>query len=153
MSAPPLEIRVVVSEQRLLLLQADRVLRSWPISTAAAGTGFEPGSGKTPLGRLVVGAKIGGGAVPGTVFRDRRPTGRIGREEDPEDLIQSRILWLFGLDPENANTRDRHIYIHGTNHEESIGRPVSHGCIRMRNADVIELHDSVDIGTPVRVVV
>ncbi|MCU0725147.1 MAG: L,D-transpeptidase [Planctomycetes bacterium] len=153
MPAPTFEIRIVVSEQRLHLLRDDRVIRSWPVSTAAAGTGFEPGSGKTPLGRLVVGEKIGAGAVPGTVFRDRLPTGRIGQGEDPEDLIQSRILWLFGLDPENANTRERYIYIHGTNREESIGRPVSRGCIRMRNADVIELHDFVDVGTPVRVVV
>jgi lipoprotein-anchoring transpeptidase ErfK/SrfK len=147
-----LRIRVVVPEQRLLLLEDDRILRSYPVSTAKAGTGFEAGSEKTPTGRLVVGAKIGAGAASGTVFVDRLPTGRIGREEDPEDLIGSRILWLFGLDPENANTRERTIYVHGTNHESSIGRPMSHGCIRMRNADVIELFDLVEVGTQLYVV-
>ena len=61
----------------------------------------------------------------------------------------TRILWLDGLDPENANTHERFIYIHGTNHEESIGEPASHGCIRMRNADVAALFEEVRIGTPV----
>jgi lipoprotein-anchoring transpeptidase ErfK/SrfK len=66
-----------------------------------------------------------------------------------DDLIMSRVLWLDGLEPENANTFDRYIYIHGTNHEESIGQPASHGCVRMRNADVAELFDLVEVGTEV----
>jgi lipoprotein-anchoring transpeptidase ErfK/SrfK len=66
-----------------------------------------------------------------------------------EDLILTRILWLEGLDPGNANTRDRFIYIHGTNHEDRIGQPDSHGCIRMRGPDLVELFERVEIGTPV----
>ena len=85
----------------------------------------------------------------GTIFQGRVPL----KPDDPlpasEDLITSRILWLDGLDEHNANTRDRFIYIHGTKHEDKIGRPDSHGCIRMRNADVIELFDLVDEETPV----
>ena len=85
----------------------------------------------------------------GTIFRSRVPL----KPKDPlpatEDLITSRILWLAGLDEDNANTRERFIYIHGTRHEDKIGRPDSHGCIRMRNADVIELFELVDEGTPV----
>lgn len=66
-----------------------------------------------------------------------------------DDLVMSRILWLDGLDQQNANTHSRYIYIHGTNHEEAIGQPASHGCIRMRNADVAELYEMVEVGTPV----
>ena len=146
-----LEVVVDVPGQRLRLLDGERVVGEWPVSTAAAGTGTEAGSGKTPTGRFAIGEKIGAGAPPGAVFRDRLPAGEIGREEDPEDRIQSRILWLDGLDPANTNTRGRFIYIHGTNHESSIGTPASHGCVRMRNADVIELFDLVQTGTPVRI--
>ena len=68
-----------------------------------------------------------------------------------EDLVMTRILWLDGLDPENANTHERFIYIHGTNHEESLGEPASHGCIRMRSADLVELFELVDVDTPVAI--
>jgi lipoprotein-anchoring transpeptidase ErfK/SrfK len=152
MESRSLRIRVVVPDQRLFLLAGDRILRDYPVSTARAGTGFLAGSGKTPTGRFVIGGKIGAGAARGTVFIDRLATDRIGREEDPGDLIVSRVLWLFGLDPENANTRERFIYVHGTNHEAGIGSPVSHGCIRMRSADVIELFDLVEVGTELCVV-
>ena len=70
---------------------------------------------------------------------------------ETEDWITSRILWLDGLEDDNANTRDRYIYIHGTRHEDKIGIPDSHGCIRMRNADVIELFGLVEEGTPVEI--
>jgi lipoprotein-anchoring transpeptidase ErfK/SrfK len=63
----------------------------------------------------------------------------------------TRILWLEGLEPGNANTRERFIYIHGTNHEEQIGEPASHGCIRMRSVDLVELFERVEIGTPVQI--
>jgi hypothetical protein len=66
-----------------------------------------------------------------------------------DDLVMSRILWLDGLEAANANTYDRYVYIHGTNHEELIGQPASHGCIRMKKADVAELFDLVEVGTPV----
>lgn len=88
----------------------------------------------------------------GTVFRARVPLTTEDELPDTEDLITSRILWLDGIDQHNANTKQRYIYIHGTKHEDRIGRPDSHGCIRMRNADVIELFDLVQEGTHVRII-
>lgn len=104
---------------------------------------------KTPLGRFRVGEMIGRGMPSGTIFRARVPLKPDGPVPRTEDLVTSRILWLDGLEEENANTRDRFIYIHGTKHEDRIGNPDSHGCIRMRNADVIELFELVDEGIPV----
>ena len=104
---------------------------------------------KTPLGRFKVAEKIGHDMPHGTIFRSRLPL----RPEEPlpqtEDLVTSRILWLEGLEPQNANTKQRFIYIHGTKHEDRIGRPDSHGCIRMRNEDVIDLFNRVEEGTHV----
>lgn len=85
----------------------------------------------------------------GTIFRSRVPLGPEDPLPSTEDLVMSRILWLDGLDDHNANTRDRFIYIHGTRHEDKIGTPASHGCIRMRNTDVVELFELVDETTPV----
>ena len=153
----PRKIRVSIAAQRLDLLEisaTERVLASFPVSTSGFGLGFEPGSNKTPLGRFAVGEKIGEGAPLGTVFVGRVPTGEVAAFENPDDSrdqITTRILWLEGLDPENANTRERYIYIHGTNHEERIGEPCSHGCVRMRNADVAHLFDQVEAGTPVTI--
>ena len=87
----------------------------------------------------------------GTVFKERRPVKATKKLLREEDLVMTRILWLDGLDPGNANTHDRFIYIHGTNHEESIGEPASHGCIRMRNADLVELFELVGVDTPVAI--
>ena len=149
------KIRVSIAAQRLDLLETgERVLASFPVSTSGFGLGTEPGSHRTPLGRFAVGEKIGEGAPLGTVFVGRVPTGQIAAFENPgatDDLITTRILWLDGLEPQNANTRARYIYIHGTNHEEQIGEPRSHGCVRMRNADVSELFALVDIGTEVTI--
>jgi lipoprotein-anchoring transpeptidase ErfK/SrfK len=143
-------IHVSVSGQTLTVLgQMGEVRREYPVSTSRFGLGTETGSFKTPLGRFEIARKIGGGAALGAVFKGRTPTGEIGDEANPEDLVQTRILWLRGLDPENANTLERYIYIHGTNHEETIGKPDSHGCIRMRNADVAELYEMVAEGTQV----
>src|SRR5438309_11843858 len=114
-------IHISVANQTLELREDDRVLHSFPVSTSAYGLGTEPGSMKTPLGRFCVGEKIGDGAPPGAVFKDRLPTGAIGSEGQPDDLVQTRILWLRGLDADNANTHERYIYIHGTNHESQIG--------------------------------
>lgn len=104
---------------------------------------------KTPLGRFRVAEKIGGDMPSGTIFRSRMPLNPNDPLPTTEDLIMSRILWLDGLEEHNANTRDRFIYIHGTKHEDKIGSAASHGCIRMRNADVTELFDLVDTNTPV----
>ena len=85
----------------------------------------------------------------GTVFVGRVPLQPDEAHPPTEDLITSRILWLDGLDEHNANTRDRFVYIHGTKHEDKVGTPASHGCVRMRNEDVIELFEMVDEGAPV----
>jgi len=143
------KIRISVSAQRLDLLDGGKILHSFPVSTSAFGLGTEPGSFKTPTGIFSIVEKIGDGAAHGAVFKSRVPTGETGSEENPDDLIQTRILWLQGMEEHNANTRDRYIYIHGTNHESAIGTPASHGCVRMRNADVTKLYDLVDSGTEV----
>jgi len=146
MQSPSIHISL---SRQLLTLRGLEPRRQYPVSTSRFGSGSEPGSFKTPLGRFEISQKIGAGASLGAVFKGRIPTGETGDQSNPEDLVQTRILWLHGLDPENANTLDRYIYIHGTNHEEDIGRPASHGCIRMLNADVAELYDLVPNGTPV----
>ena len=144
-------IRIDIASQTLELREGDAVLARFPVSTAANGVGFEPGSMRTPTGRFEIAEKIGDGAPLGMVFRERLPTAEIGGEGSSEDLIETRIMWLNGLDAENANTLGRYIYIHGTNHESLIGQPVSHGCIRMRNADIIALYDAVDAGALVEI--
>ena len=151
------KIRISIAAQRLDLLEpgdAGRTLASFPVSTSGAGTGTEPGSNKTPLGRFAIAEKIGADAPLGAVFVSREPTGEIApfaSPGDPRDRITTRILWLDGLDPANANTRERYIYIHGTNHEEAIGTPCSHGCVRMRNTDIAALFDRVEPGTEVAI--
>jgi lipoprotein-anchoring transpeptidase ErfK/SrfK len=119
------------------------------VSTSRFGVGTEEGSLKTPIGRFRVAEKIGGDMPASTVFRSRVALTPDDRLPPTEDLVMSRILWLDGLDEHNANTRQRFIYIHGTKHEDKIGSPASCGCIRMRNADVVELFDLVDDDTPV----
>jgi len=104
---------------------------------------------KTPTGRFRVAEKIGGEMPSNTVFRNRIPLQPGDPLPPTEDLVMSRILWLDGLDEQNANARDRFIYIHGTKHEDKIGSPASHGCVRMRNDDVVELFDLVEEGAHV----
>lgn len=145
-------LRVDVRRQILELYQGGTLAGSYIISTSKFGTGFEPGSCRTPTGRFAIAEMIGSGAARGAVFKTRQPTGEIASEGGEEDLILTRILWLEGLEPSNANTRDRFIYIHGTNQESLLGTPASHGCIRMGNADVAELFERVAPGTPVEVV-
>lgn len=146
------DIEISVADQALRLRRGKKLVRTYPISTSRFGLGTEEGSLKTPLGRFQIAEKIGAGMPQGTIFRSRVPLGPGDPLPDTEDLITSRILWLDGVDPGNANTKDRYIYIHGTKHEDRIGEPDSHGCIRMRNADVIELFDIVQEGTPVRII-
>lgn len=142
-------IEVSVDRQILSLIDGGRVIATYPVSTAAAGTGSEPGSMKTPTGRFVISEKIGGDAPEDTIFESRLPIGFwTPGERDNDDLILSRILRLEGLDPENANTAERFIYLHGTNREDLIGTPVSHGCVRLSKKDIIALYDQVSPGTP-----
>ena len=143
------KIEISVRRQRLVLKRGRKTVRTYPISTSRFGTGCVKGSFKTPLGRFRIVEKIGHGAPPGTIFKARVPLKPGDPLPNTEDLITSRILWLDGLEPQNANTRERYIYIHGTKHEEHIGTPDSHGCIRMRSTDVIQLFELVEEGTPV----
>jgi L,D-transpeptidase YbiS len=143
------KIDISIREQLLRLKRGDETLRTSPISSSRFGLGSEEGSMKTPVGKFRVAEKIGHGAAPGTIFKARVALGPDDPLPDTEDFVTSRILWLDGLEEHNENTRDRFIYIHGTRHEDKIGQPDSHGCIRMRNDDVIELFDLVDETTPV----
>ena len=143
------KIDVSIRNQRLTLTRDDEEIRSYPISSSRFGIGSEEGSMKTPVGRFRIADKIGHDADLGTIFKARVALGPEDPLPETEDFITSRILWLDGLDEHNANTRDRFIYIHGTRHEDEIGTPASHGCIRMRNADVIELFTLVDETTQV----
>lgn len=136
--------------QRLRLYDGHRIVRDWACSTSKYGLGFTEGSNKTPLGSFAVKEKHGDGAESGTIFKSRQPVGQwMPGMETASDLVLTRILWLEGLEPRNANTFQRYIYIHGTNDEASVGRIASHGCIRMRNREVMELFDLVPVGTPV----
>jgi lipoprotein-anchoring transpeptidase ErfK/SrfK len=151
---PEKRLIVSVAEQEVVLVEGDLVAARWDVSTSRFGLGSAEGSFRTPTGRFRICEKIGDGAPPGMIFKSRIPTGdlaRIGPDGGDEDLVLTRILWLEGLDPENANTRDRYIYFHGTNREDLIGTPASHGCIRLRNTGMIELFDRVAVGTPVEI--
>jgi lipoprotein-anchoring transpeptidase ErfK/SrfK len=143
------KIDVSIRDQRLTLTRDGEEVRSYPISSSRFGIGTKEGSMKTPLGNFRIAEKIGDGAAPGTIFKSRVPLGPDDPLPDTEDFVTTRILWLDGLDEDNANTRDRFIYIHGTKHEHKMGIPDSHGCIRMRNADVVELFNLVDETTQV----
>jgi L,D-transpeptidase YbiS len=148
----PLHLRIDATRQILDVLRNGKVSKSYPVSTSKFGLGFDPGSNKTPLGRFVVSEKIGAGAAAGTVFKSRMPTGQIASQGGHEDLVLTRIIWLAGLDENNANTKERYIYIHGTNQEALLGTPASHGCVRMSNADVAECFDEIPEGTLVEIV-
>ena len=151
-----MHLRVTVSAQRLDLVGEDgRVTRSFPVSTAKKGTGSEPDSHKTPLGWHRVCEKIGDGAAPGTQFVGRKPTGRVWQPTDPveeKNLVLTRILWLDGEEPSNRTSKDRFIYIHGTNREDLIGTPASAGCVCLKNSDVIDLYSLIPVGTRVEIV-
>lgn len=155
-------IHIDIARQALCLLDddaGDALLARYPISTALNGPGETHGSGCTPRGLHRVRAKVGAGCAPGTVFVGRRPTGEVYSPElavaQPDrDWILTRILWLTGCEPGInrggvVDTLRRYIYIHGCPDDCPMGVPMSHGCVRMRNADVVELFDAVSVGTPV----
>lgn len=152
-------IDIDISTQRLLLRNNDEVLMDVAISTARNGPGEKNGSGCTPRGRHVIRARIGAGCPENTVFVGRRPTGEhyrpALREAFPErDWILTRILWLSGCEPGynrlgEVDTMRRYIYIHGSPDDVEMGRPGSHGCVRMRNRDIVALFDLVAPGTEV----
>lgn len=143
---------ISVRDQRMLLVRDGEPIKSYPISTSKFGLGSRPGSKHTPLGKMAVAKKIGGGARSGTVFKSRRPTGEVLRPNAPgRDPIVSRIIWLTGRESQNRNTFNRFIYIHGTPEERTIGTPASYGCIRMKSRHVIDLYRRIGIGAEVRV--
>lgn len=144
--------RIIIStaDQRMVLLEDDKVLANYPVSTSKFGLGDAPNSYATPNGNLKIKKKIGTGHPSGAVFKSRRPTGEVLAVDAPgRDPIVTRILWLDGLEPRNSNAYGRYIYIHGTPEERNIGQPVSFGCIRMRSRDVVELYDIVGTGARV----
>jgi len=157
-----MKIEVSISEQRLRLLdEAGQALAEYVVSTALNGAGECKNSGCTPRGEHVIRAKIGAGQPLGAVFVGRRPTGEIWSPElaaqYPErDWILTRILWLSGCEIGinrlgDCDSMQRYIYIHGTPDTEPMGVPLSHGCVRMRNTDLVTLFDRVLVGTTVNI--
>jgi len=154
-AAPDTQHHIVVStrDQKLALLDRGNVMAVYPVSTSKFGLGDWRGSRFTPLGQLEIAEKIGNNAPLGAVFKDRRRTGEIVVSNSPgRDPIVTRILWLRGLEAQNANAFGRGIYIHGTPEEWKIGSPASYGCIRMRSSDVIQLYNIVGVGAAVTIV-
>ena len=153
-AAPDTQHHVVIStrEQKLALLDRGNLMAIYPVSTSKFGLGDWRGSRFTPLGQLQIAEKIGGNAPPGAVFKDRRRTGEIIQANAPgRDPIVTRILWLRGLEAQNANAFGRDIYIHGTPEEWKIGSPASYGCIRMRSSDIVQLYNIVGVGAAVTI--
>ena len=155
-----MRIEISIQHQTLTLLDDfGGVKAKYSVSTAANGVGCEKNSGCTPLGHHIIRAKIGANALPNTVFVGRRPTGEICTPElmaafPNRDWILTRILWLSGTEVGfnrlgNVDTMQRYIYIHGSPDSTQMGQIGSHGCIRMRNSDIIELFDLVEPGIPV----
>jgi lipoprotein-anchoring transpeptidase ErfK/SrfK len=138
------KIQISVRDQQLVLKRGRKKLAAYPVSTSRFGLGSKEGSFKTPTGTFRIAEKIGEEMPPGTVFKSRRPVRATKKMLREDDLVMTRILWLDGLEP-------RYVYIHGTNHQDDLGSPASHGCVRMKNEDVIELFDQVAEGTPVEI--
>lgn len=156
------QIFIRTPQQILELIDDDgKVIKRYSVSTASNGLGEKRGSNCTPRGRHIIRAKIGAGQPINTVFRGRRPTGEIYSEQlaadNPgRDWILTRILWLSGCEPGfnrlgDVDTMRRYIYIHGCPDSAEMGTPKSIGCVRMRNAELVELFDLVPVGTPVTI--
>jgi lipoprotein-anchoring transpeptidase ErfK/SrfK len=156
---PDTFLDISIPEQRLAIVDSGKEICSYPISTAKNGVGERLGSECTPRGWHVIRAKIGAKLPLNSVFVGRRPTGEIydaglGQQYPKRDWILTRILWLGGLEPGKnrygeVDTCWRYIYIHGTPDESLVGLPASHGCIRMKNADMLDLFNSVQAGVRV----
>ncbi len=154
-------VHINITDQTLSIHDGSLFVKQFSISSALNGVGQQQGSGKTPLGRHYIRAKIGRDCAPNTVFVGRRDTGEIyddnlAKKYPARDWILSRILWLCGQQVGlnrlgNVDSMARYIYIHGTPDSEPMGVAKSHGCIRMRNCDVLELFDWVPINAPVTI--
>lgn len=153
MSITPTQQRLIVSiqYQELALIQGDKRIRTFPVSTSKNLPSCIENSFGTPLGLHALADKIGDGEQQGMVFKGRIPIkhfSEFSEEEQERNLITTRIIRLRGLEPghnsgEGCDSYNRYIYIHGTNHEDRVGQPFSGGCIEMHNADIIELFDTV----------
>ena len=154
-------IKICSETQTLTVFDGGAVVQSYSISTGKNGMGELEGSEKTPRGLHQIRAKIGSGCVPNTVFVGRRPTGEVYcremRETHPgSDWILTRILWLSGLEPGmnrwgDVDTMRRYVYIHGSPDDVAMGQPGSRGCIRMRNSDIIELFELIEVGIRIEI--
>ena len=152
-------IEISISKQKLSLFDTDNILKTYIVSTAKNGPGELMDSECTPRGKHIISEKIGAASPVNSVFVGRLPTGEIYepalRELHPErDWILTRILWLSGTEEGknkggNVDSRDRYIYIHGAPEDVEMGCPGSRGCVRMRNKDIIELFELVEVGTEV----
>ncbi|MEQ1532035.1 MAG: L,D-transpeptidase [Sideroxydans sp.] len=153
----------IATQQLELFDDSGKIMRCYAVSTGANGAGEENGSFCTPRGRHVIRAKVGAGQPANAVFVKRRPTGEIytpelGRQQGGRDWILTRILWLSGCESGfnrsgSCDTMRRYVYLHGTPDTTPLGKPGSRGCVRMRNADLIELFDLVVVGTEVQILV
>ncbi|MDF2180834.1 L,D-transpeptidase [Neptuniibacter sp. CAU 1671] len=152
-------LEISIADQSLTLFEGPDTLAQYKVSTALNGPGEQNNSGCTPRGAHYIRAKIGAGLPVNSVFVARRPTGEIFSPQLAEqfphrDWILTRILWLCGREPGRnrlggVDSMRRYIYIHGTPDSEPMGVPRSHGCIRMRNQDILELFDKIAVGTAV----
>jgi len=151
---------VGIKRQRLFHVKNGQVLQSWVVSTAAKGAGNKYGSYKTPVGLHTIESKIGQGAPVGAIFKEKMFTGNTAeishdKTGSGKDDITTRILTLTGSEEglnkgsKSIDTYKRQIYIHGTPEEGLIGKPASHGCVRMRNHEIIDLFDQVFVGMKV----
>ena len=147
------ELIISVRDQKLMLVRDGGKVAIYPVSTSMFGLGDAWGRMTTPLGYLAVEKKIGDNAPVGAVFHNRRLTGEVLQPNAPgRDPITTRIIWLRGLEAQNAHAFQRGIYIHGTPQEKEIGRPASYGCIRMKSKDVAELYEQVPLGAVVQII-
>ena len=147
------QLIISVRDQKLVLLRNGSKVATYPVSTSMFGLGDAWGRMTTPLGYLAVEKKIGDNVPVGAVFHKRRLTGEVLQPNAPgRDPITTRIIWLRGLEAQNAHAYQRCIYIHGTPEETKIGRPASYGCIRMKSKDVAELYDQVPLGAVVQII-
>jgi lipoprotein-anchoring transpeptidase ErfK/SrfK len=147
------QLIISVRDQKLMLVQNGGKVATYPVSTSMFGLGDTWGRMTTPLGYLAVEKKIGDNAPVGAVFHNRRFTGEVLQPNAPgRDPVTTRIIWLRGLEAQNAHAFQRCIYIHGTPQEKTIGRPASYGCIRMKSSDVADLYNRVPVGAVVQII-
>jgi hypothetical protein len=158
-ATPPVQLdtshRLIVSirDQKLMLLNNGERVAIFPVSTSKYGVGDLRGRMTTPLGYLVVAKKIGGNAPVGAVFHHRQWTGEILQPNTPgRDPVTTRIIWLRGLEAQNAHAFHRCMYIHGTPEEKTLGRPASYGCIRMKASDIAMVYNQIPIGALVQII-